>query len=146
MWLDPSTVRVGFKLINQSQDLGLKLANSNPASFFRRMRILSGGQVVEDISEFGRVSNMLHTLLPFEKRVNDAAEGFGVRSEYGYIGARLENTGIGSEALNDGPVICAGGNRMVFFPLLCSGLLSQSKFLPLKYLSLQIELELVSSF
>ena len=48
-WLDPSTVRVQFRLTNRSQGQPLLLVSSLPAAFFRRVRILCGGQVVEDI-------------------------------------------------------------------------------------------------
>jgi hypothetical protein len=89
-------------------------------------------------------------MLPFEKRVNDYGEGFGLSSEYGKklvegkAPDRLDFTGIGLEATNEKPTIPGGGNRIVLFPLLC-GLFNQAKFLPLKYMSLQVELEVVSS-
>ena len=77
-WLDPSTVRVQFRLSNRSQGLPLKLLNPLPSNFFRRLRILAGGQVIEDIDFYNRVYNMVHTLLPTERRMNDYTEGFGL--------------------------------------------------------------------
>ena len=46
-------------------------------SFFRRCRLLCGGQVVEDLDHFGRVSEMMHTLQSKASRANQFAEGFG---------------------------------------------------------------------
>ena len=57
-WLDPSTVRVQFRLKNTDRHHPLILLNSLPANFFRRLRILAGGQVIEDIDFYNRVYNM----------------------------------------------------------------------------------------
>ena len=48
-WLDPSTVRVQFRLNNRSQQNALTMLNPLPANFFRRLRILAGGQFFEEI-------------------------------------------------------------------------------------------------
>ena len=83
-WLDPSTVRVQFKLSNADTDnKPLHLVSPLPAQFFRRLRIICGGQVVEDIDYYHRVYHMIHGLLPTERRFNDIAEGFGLQdNEY----------------------------------------------------------------
>ena len=47
-WLDPSSVRVSFRLTNASTQHSLFLVNALPANFFRRLRILCGGAVIED--------------------------------------------------------------------------------------------------
>ncbi len=68
-WLDPSTVRILFKLNNKDGSTPRKPLhpiNPLPANFFRRLRILCGGIVVEDIEVYNRVYNMVHTLLPLE--------------------------------------------------------------------------------
>ena len=49
----------------------------SPHSFFTRVRILAGGQVVEDISEKSRLHEMMHVLTASESRINDYGEGFG---------------------------------------------------------------------
>ena len=36
--------------------------SSNPAVFFRRCRMIAGGQVIEDIDDFNRLSLMLAAL------------------------------------------------------------------------------------
>ena len=66
-WLDPSTVRVQFTLNNKDPTKNLHPLNPLPATFFRRLRIICGGIVIEDIDFYNRVYNMVHTLLPFEK-------------------------------------------------------------------------------
>ena len=92
---------------------------------------------------------MVHTLLPRERRLNDAAEGFGmcsginnipVENAFGSIGRT-----IGQTSFNEIPIVERRGNRVVLFPLLC-GIFNQPKFLPLRYLQgLQIELEIVNN-
>jgi len=144
-WLDPSTMRVQFKLLNKDQTKNLHPLNPLPALFFRRLRILVGGIIIEDIDFYNRVYNMVHTLLPFERRMNDYAEGFGLAEGFGSsYNARLLNRGIGFDAGNESPSLRV--ERVVLFPLLC-GLFNQSKFLPLRFLQgLQIELEVVNNY
>ena len=51
-WLDPSTLRVMLKLNNKSTDNDKWLRPlSGPWSFFRCMRILAAGQLVDDIDQ-----------------------------------------------------------------------------------------------
>ena len=49
----------------------------NPAVFFRRARLICGGQVIEDIDDFNRLSLMLTDLLPEDEQHDIACEGFG---------------------------------------------------------------------
>ena len=52
-WLDPATVRFMFSLENNSTDKAKLSRNiSSPHSFFRRMRIVCGGQIIEDIDNY----------------------------------------------------------------------------------------------
>ena len=145
-WLDPSTVRIMFTLNNTDPNgLFLHPLNPLPANFFRRLRILAGGQVIEDIDFYNRVYNMVHTLLPFERRMNDYAEGFGLSEGFGsFHNDRLQNRAIGFDAGYESPTV--RGSKIVMFPLLC-GLFNQPKMLPLRVLQgLQIELEIVNNF
>ena len=62
-WLDPSTFRIMFDLKNnESSSTGggymLLRPLGGPHTFFKRMRILAGGQVIEDISDYNRVHEM----------------------------------------------------------------------------------------
>ena len=51
--------------------------SSNPNMWFRRLRILVNGAVVEDIDNYNRVCNMLDVFQTSNKRINDSVEGFG---------------------------------------------------------------------
>ena len=83
-WLDPSTFRVMFQLNNTgnvgaAEGTSLKMVEPlswNPAVFFRRARIVAGGQVVEDIDSFNRHSLMLTALKTEEEQNTVAGEGF----------------------------------------------------------------------
>ena len=69
-WLDPNTFRVAFQLNNNNGNNGDGFAivvqplSWNPAVFFRRARLICGGQVVEDIDDFNRPSLMFTDLMP----------------------------------------------------------------------------------
>ena len=61
-WLDPSTLRVVFTLVNDGATAAQKLFPvSGPWSFFRRLRVLAGGQLIEDIDYYNRVHEMFHS-------------------------------------------------------------------------------------
>ena len=134
-WLDPNTFRVMFDVVNDGA-AGLALRPiSGPWSFFRRVRLLAGGQLVEDIDYYNRVHEMMDVLTATDSRDNEAVEGFGVRwNERDKPTTTAEYNGI-----------AAGDRQTVLFKPLC-GLLNQNKFLPLSYLqSLSLELELVDN-
>ena len=82
-WLDPSTFRVAFQLNNHNgtNTTGFQIMvqplSWNPAVFFRRARLICGGQVVEDIDDFRRLSLMLTDLLPEDDQHDIACDGFG---------------------------------------------------------------------
>ena len=75
--LVPSTVRIQFTL-NNGEALKLRPV-SGPWSFFRRMRILAQGQVVEDIDNYARTQEMFQVLTSRHNRGNDDISGFGYR-------------------------------------------------------------------
>ena len=81
-WLDPSTLRVMFALNNVTTnttagDTKVLRPVGGPWCFFRRMRLLAGGTIIEDIDNYSRTHQMFHTLVPPDKRRNDTIEGFG---------------------------------------------------------------------
>ena len=82
-WLDPGTFRVAFQLINHNGNTGdgflimVQPLSWNPAVFFRRARLICGGQVVEDTDDFDRLSLMLADLLPEDDQHDIGCEGFG---------------------------------------------------------------------
>ena len=133
-WLDPSTFRIMFDLVN------MDTSNSNnkllrvlggPHSFFRRMRILANGAVIEDIDNYNRVHEMFKLLKATDTKVNDEAEAFG--QQYDKY-TTLDTTTVSG--------IKGGQSQTVLFKP-CSGLFNQPKMLPIRYMPITIELEIV---
>ena len=138
-WLDPRSVRIQFT-VNNTKKNPMWFINSLPQNFCRRLRILANGTLIEDIDFYNRVCNMLHVLYPVEKRLNDQVEGLGTGNHFddGSIYTSIDS-------FNDCPKLEGNQSRVVLFPLMC-GLFTQEKYLPLRYLSLQIELEVVNNY
>ena len=82
-WLDPSTFRVAFQLNNNNGNNAdgfqtmVQPLSWNPAVFFRRARLICGGQVIEDIGDLNRLSLMLSDLLPEDDQHDIGCEGVG---------------------------------------------------------------------
>ena len=137
-WMDPSTFRVMFDLVNMESDAAKQLRPlGGPSSFFRRMRVLCGGQVVEDIDNYNRVHQMFSFLTAEDSSKNVDAEAFGKQWDI------RDNK---KSAYDDASFPGIPGNQsqtVLFKPL--SGLLNQPKYLPIRYCPLTIELELVNS-
>ena len=142
-WLDPSTVRFQFNINNMDTTALHQLRIlGGPWSFFRRLRVLCGGTIIEDIDYYAKAHEMFHILTNPHARMNDAVEGCG--EMYDIIRNQIST--------DDGPVyntnnftgIAPGDFRTVFFKPL-AGILNQSKFLPIRYCPLQFEFELISS-
>ena len=151
-WLDPSTLRVAFTLNNDTTVVENKLIQPlswNPAIFFRRARVIAGGQILEDIDDFNRLSMMLTCLKPRDEQLMIASEGFGSFDDKG-PGVTEAGGGVQDDRKNyrtddydiGGYVEPAGSRRVLFKPMF--GLLHQEKLLPLRYCPIQIELELVN--
>ena len=53
-WLDPSSVVIQFELVNTTAAGGNAVLRplGQPHLFFKRLRVIAGGQVVEDIQDF----------------------------------------------------------------------------------------------
>ena len=70
-WMDPSTVKLFFTTTNTTTltaDSDLVPLTPGPWCFFRRLRIICGGQIVEDIDYYNRVHEMFHEMKPAEKK------------------------------------------------------------------------------
>jgi hypothetical protein len=135
-WLDPSTVKVMFNLVNTNTDPAKMLRTISGAwSFFRRMRIMCQGTLIEDF-DYNRTCEMFEVLTSVHNRDNDDIENFGYRADTVPL--------PGSPGLADLPGIPGSSHQTVGMKL-CSGLLNQPKMLPLKYCPLTIELELVNN-
>ena len=82
-WLDPSTLRVAPQLNNNNGNnadgfpIMVQPLSWNPAVLFRRARLIRGGQVIEDIDGFDRLSLMLTVLLLEDDQHDIGCEGFG---------------------------------------------------------------------
>ena len=145
-WLDPSTFRVMFQLNNKEYDsagsIYVKTLSWNPAVLFRRCRLICGGQVIEDIDDFNRLSLMLTALKSNEEQLEIAAEGFGCfDSKYGDAAADNRKTYRLGDFDDAG--IVGQSRRVVFKPM--AGIFNQDKLIPLRYCPIQIELEVVNS-
>jgi hypothetical protein len=141
-WLDPSTVRVFLDVVNNDESVVVGTATNPPTTkvlrpigavhaFFKRLRITMRGVVIEDIMDYNRVHEMFDILSTPQTRQNGRAEGFG------------DNILIRNIA---SPGILPGIKRVqtvCFKPL--AGILMQTKFLPLRYCPLEIELELADA-
>ena len=151
-WLDPSTVKIQFDLTNKDDAPKVLRTLSGGWSFFRRLRILCNGALIEDIDYYNHVHEMFSDLQARHVQENINVENFGISYDSIY-GKELIKTpalvvgGTVTQAyFRDNFVGVAGGDtRTVSFSLL-SGILSQPKFLPLRYCPLTIELELCNDY
>lgn len=113
-FLDPSSLRIQFRVNNTDSTAAnlLQPVSDIPSCCFSRLTVKAGGQTVEDINSFNSVSHMVQRTMNQHIVSDMEAEGF------------------------DGATIAGGGNefRLVSFKPL-SGLLQQSKYLPLRFIS-----------
>ena len=74
-WLDPSTFRIMFDVVNDDSDPAKRLRPLARAhAFFRRLRISIRGQIIEDIDNFNRVSELFNILQTPASRQNNSCE------------------------------------------------------------------------
>jgi hypothetical protein len=98
------------------------------------LRISANGAMLEDISDYNRIHQMFEMLTSSHNRDNGDIEGFGYRSDT--VAPKDHHT------LDTLPGIAQGSHQTVSMKL-CSGILNQTKMLPLKYMgNLTLELEL----
>jgi len=130
-WLDPSTFRIMFDVVNADNEPNVKRLRpiGKAHAFFRRLRISVRGQIIEDIDNYNRVSEMFHTLQTPHSRANDMVEEFGYNVDIAFLNSVAKFPGIGQVS------------QTVMFQPLC-GIFQQTKYLPLRYAPLEIELEL----
>ena len=149
-WLDPSPFRVAFQLNNHNGNNGDGFAimvqplSWNPAVFFRRARLICGGQVVEDIDDFNRLSLMLTDLMPEDDQHDIACEGF---DNFDFVKGDAAQAADQRKGYRQTDYDLSGNvglsRRVMLKPML--GLFYQEKMIPLRYCPVQIELELVNS-
>jgi len=139
-WLDPATLAVMFTINNRTDGTtNLLRFLSGPWSLFRRMRVLCGGTIIEDIDNYSRVHEMFHMLGSEAKRRNDSIMGFNTNSVETLYNLDKD------EPLSIDPYDYVGiyeSKTVLFKPL--SGLANCDKYLPLRYMGgLTFEFELV---
>jgi hypothetical protein len=133
-WLDPSTVRLMFDVVNTDGDISKTLRPIGYChGFFRRLRISVRGQIIEDLQDFNKISHMFSLFENPQVRKNDTTEGFGYHEDIQML-----------DDIADLPGIYSGSYQTVMFKPLC-GLFNQSKYLPLRYMPIEIELELADN-
>lgn len=132
-WLDPSTVRVLYTLVNADSTVEHILRPlTGPWGFIRRARCLSGGALICDIDYYNRVHEMMHILTSKNNRDNDEIEGFGPRWDDDESYKQWDNGLFGS--------IDGGSSRTCSFKPLF-GVLNQPKYIPLAWAPLTFEFE-----
>ena len=129
-WMDPSTARFFFDVVNNDPNGGAKHLRPLGAvhAFFRRLRVTMRGVVIEDISDYNRVHEMFSILQTVGARANDRTEGFGQNQDIKELDTIELLPGISTF-------------QTVCFKPLC-GLFMQTKYMPLRYCPLELELEL----
>ena len=128
-WVCSETIKVGLVLTNNSPDTDLILAGS-PGTLVARWRLLIGGVVAEDTSDYGRVHTFFERLRPWNWNINDAV------MNNGQIYAHDQT----NYAWNlDSRIIAPGQSaQLIFTPQL--GILKAGKALPVKYAPIQLEI------
>ena len=141
-WMDPSTCRIAFTLRNNDNNAQHVLRPiDGPWSFFRRVRCLVGGAIVDDVDFYNRVHQMLEICTSTLNRDNDDIEGFGGRFD---SPANYNNGNPTVNAwLNVGIAGASYKPNITFKPLL--GLFTQTKYIPLMWCPLTLELEIVGN-
>ena len=97
-WMDPSTTRFFFDVVNNDPNGGAKKLRPLGAvhAFFRRLRITMRGVVIEDIADYNRVHEMFNILQTKGARSNDMAEGFGNNADFNLLDTAARLPGIDS--------------------------------------------------
>ena len=130
-WLDPSTVRLMFDVMNTDSDDTRTLKPIGYChGFFRRLRISVRGQIIPDIQDSNMVSHMFNSLENPQTRLNDMCEGFGYFGDINVLDAIVQLPGISRDSY-----------QTVMFKSV-GGLFNHSKYLPLRNMPIELNLEL----
>ena len=78
-WLDPSSVRVQFDIVNDATYVSgtaneQLFLTGGPHSFFSRLRVLSRGIVLHDITEYNRVHELFSYFKSQNVKTNELSE------------------------------------------------------------------------
>ena len=127
-WLDPSSMKLHFIVKNDHGSDALQPFVNGIHNWFRRLRVIIGGQVVEDVDSYNRVCQMFTAMMDKNKQLNDSIESW-----------------TGTTSL-DTPQTLGAGSSAVCIGSLFAGIFNQDKYLPVKYCPITIELELVNNY
>ncbi len=146
-FLDPSTVRFNFTLINKATGQKRLRPLSGPWCWWRRLRVLCNQTLCEDIFNYNKLHEQYEQMQNTNVRNNDDVMGYDGRWDLLYEGVGIVSNlpGAGGPSTLTLPGITANSRRPCSFTLL-SGLLGNSnkKYIPLKYAPLIVELEIIS--
>jgi hypothetical protein len=85
-WLDPSTVRIMFDVVNTDGDITKTLRPIGYChGFFRRLRLSIRGQIIEYLQDFNKISRMFSLFENPQVRKNDTTEGFGYYEDIHFL-------------------------------------------------------------
>ena len=135
-WLDPQTLNLNFDFKSNapadtaSNKNRIRL-NSGQHNIWSRLRILVGGQTLEDISYYNRLYDMYLKMAPESYLKNYVVQGPGIMEPF--PDQRFEY--FDCREIGPGQVVTMS------MPLIC-GLFMQPKWLPLRWLNPIIEIEL----
>ena len=86
-WLDPSSVLFQFTVQNKDTDPAKLLFPISAYGFFRRLRVMCGSVVLEDISDYNKVHHLFEIMKSEEERNETDALGFGYHTDdFGFDG------------------------------------------------------------
>lgn len=158
-WLDPSTLKIFYTLksTHTTPDVGANIGGAgtkyavtprgSPATFFQRIRLLSGsGVVLEDIQNHARVATMFELCTSPHVRELEQSEGFGPANQ----GLEDKNVSylekLGDKHFGGQAYVPQGQEVTVCFSPIFGLFSSNTKFLPLSMMKgLIIELELADA-
>jgi len=143
-FLDPSTVRFNFTLVNNASGTKRLRPLSGPWSWWRRMRVLCNQTVAEDYTDYNKVHELYEQIQNANVRLNDDVMGYDGRWDVVEGIGAADSVGPALGAL---PGVSANSKRPCSFTPL-SGILgkSQTKYIPLKLCPIIFEMEVVSNF
>jgi hypothetical protein len=133
-WLNPKSLSLQYTLKNKAPADSALRPFQQPYQFFKRMRVLLKGALLDDIDDYNRVCEILNLCKPENEYNNILDNGFVYQKRLG-LGTEFANKTANGIAVN---------GEYVFSMNLLTSLGTQDKFIPLQFCDVVIELELDS--
>lgn len=138
-WLDPSTVLLSFLITNTNGTNALFPATIGAHCLFDRLQVRLGSTLVEDIQEFGKLTEIIQKMsMSPQKKMDEGQLRFGTS-------AASANGSYFLADQHEALTIAANGSKRVYMKFDLSGLFNSGKWCPLFALGgqgLQIQLSL----